>query len=115
VSGGSQRPRDGFTLIELLIVIVILGVLATVVVFSVRGVRAEAEESACAADEQSLVTAVEGYLALKPAATVGDPSLSSAQREQLLVGFGLLRDISDYWDINANGGLVVVGTPCTTL
>ena len=32
-----KKQDEGFTLIELLIVIVILGILATVVVFSVRG------------------------------------------------------------------------------
>jgi len=109
----AQRNRDGFTLVELLIVIVILGVLATVVVFAVRGVRAEAEETACAADKRSLVTAVEGYFALKPADYVGDPAMSSTAREQLLVDFGLLRQPSDYWDVDANGELVVVGAPCT--
>ena len=39
--------NQGFTLVEVLIVIVILSVLATVVVMSVRGVTDQGEESVC--------------------------------------------------------------------
>jgi prepilin-type N-terminal cleavage/methylation domain-containing protein len=46
---------DGFTLIELLIVIVILGVLATVVVFAVGGITDRGSDSAEAADEKTLL------------------------------------------------------------
>ncbi len=55
------RGRDGFTLIELLIVIVILGILATVVVFAVGGITDRGEVSVCASDERTLATAVEAY------------------------------------------------------
>ncbi|MGW5532330.1 type II secretion system protein, partial [Streptomyces xanthochromogenes] len=40
------RRQDGFTLIELLVVIVILGVLAAIVVFSVRGIGDKGHKSA---------------------------------------------------------------------
>ncbi|MFJ3877654.1 prepilin-type N-terminal cleavage/methylation domain-containing protein [Streptomyces sp. NPDC090077] len=61
----SLRPRrqDGFTLIELLVVIVILGVLAAIVVFSVRGIGDKGRKNAVAADAAALRTAEESYCA----------------------------------------------------
>ena len=53
----------GFTLIELLVVIVILGVLAAVVVFSVNGISNEAETNGCKQELRTLRTAVESYRA----------------------------------------------------
>ncbi|GGY14736.1 hypothetical protein GCM10010326_02800 [Streptomyces xanthochromogenes] len=57
------RRQDGFTLIELLVVIVILGVLAAIVVFSVRGIGDKGHKSAIAADAATLRTAEESYCA----------------------------------------------------
>ncbi|MTA14881.1 MAG: prepilin-type N-terminal cleavage/methylation domain-containing protein, partial [Actinobacteria bacterium] len=42
-----QKKDTGFTLVELLIVIVILGILATVTVFAVRGITDQGQTSAC--------------------------------------------------------------------
>lgn len=53
----------GFTLIELLIVIVILGILAAIVVFSVSGITDEGKKSACRADVESVTTAEEAWYA----------------------------------------------------
>ncbi len=53
----------GFTLVELLIVIVVLGLLATVTVFAVRGITDQGQESACAAELRVLVTAQETQMA----------------------------------------------------
>ena len=53
----------GFTLIELLVVIVILGILAAVVVFSVRGITDKGDKSACQAQLSTVETAVEAYRA----------------------------------------------------
>ena len=65
-----QRLRDkrangesGFTLIELLVVIVILGILAAVVVFSVRGITNRGENSACQASKTAMLTAAEANYA----------------------------------------------------
>ena len=56
-----NKQDKGFTLVELLIVIVILGILATVTVFAVRGITENAEDNACAVERRALETAVEAY------------------------------------------------------
>ena len=53
----------GFTLIELLIVIVILGILAAVVVFSVRGITDKGQGAACQADFVTVQNAEEAAYA----------------------------------------------------
>jgi len=86
----NQQGRDsGFTLIELLIVIVILGVLATVVVFAVGGITDQASVSAGAADETTLAVAQEAHMA----------QFGSYSDEPGLVAAGLLRDESELFDI----------------
>jgi prepilin-type N-terminal cleavage/methylation domain-containing protein len=52
-----KKQDEGFTLIELLIVIIILGILATVVVFAVAGIRDSGDKSACEAELRSVETA----------------------------------------------------------
>ncbi|MEX2628102.1 MAG: prepilin-type N-terminal cleavage/methylation domain-containing protein [Ilumatobacteraceae bacterium] len=51
----------GFTLVELLIVIVILGILATVTVFAVGGISSTAQENSCGLDERTIQTAIEAW------------------------------------------------------
>ena len=58
-----NKQDKGFTLVELLIVIVILGILATVTVFAVRGITDKGEESACKTDRRTVETALEAYYA----------------------------------------------------
>ncbi|MGN6781172.1 MAG: type II secretion system protein [Marmoricola sp.] len=58
-----RSGQAGFTLIELLIVIVILGVLAGIVVFSVSGITDRGTKAACQADVSTVTTAVEAYYA----------------------------------------------------
>ncbi|SDP25286.1 prepilin-type N-terminal cleavage/methylation domain-containing protein [Nakamurella panacisegetis] len=71
-----REEEEGFTLIELLIVIVILGVLSAVVVFSVGGITDRGKAAACAADVSTVTVAGEAYIAQSPigavAATMGD-------------------------------------------
>jgi prepilin-type N-terminal cleavage/methylation domain-containing protein len=54
-----NKQDKGFTLVELLIVIVILGILATVTVLAVSGITDQAKENTCVADGATLQTAYE--------------------------------------------------------
>ncbi|HSM67151.1 MAG TPA: type II secretion system protein [Ilumatobacteraceae bacterium] len=56
-----NKQDKGFTLVELLIVIVILGILATVTVFAVRGITERSQENACDVELRALATATEAY------------------------------------------------------
>lgn len=56
-----KESEGGFTLIELLIVIVILGILAAIVVFSVLGITSRGVLAACKADVKSVQVASEAY------------------------------------------------------
>jgi prepilin-type N-terminal cleavage/methylation domain-containing protein len=55
--------EGGFTLIELLIVVIILGILAAIVVFSVTGLTNNASARSCQATVKTVDTAAEAYYA----------------------------------------------------
>ena len=57
----ARENEDGFTLIELLIVIVVLGILATIVVFGVAQFRDDANTAACEADLKTIELAADAY------------------------------------------------------
>ena len=57
----NKNQDKGFTLVELLIVIVILGILATVTVFAVSGITDRGQQNACAVELRALETATEAY------------------------------------------------------
>jgi prepilin-type N-terminal cleavage/methylation domain-containing protein len=59
----NNKQDKGFTLVELLIVIVILGILATVTVFAVRGITDRGQENSCAVDARTLSTSIEAFYA----------------------------------------------------
>ncbi|HAP74599.1 MAG TPA: prepilin-type cleavage/methylation domain-containing protein [Acidimicrobiaceae bacterium] len=84
----TENKDKGFTLVELLIVIVILGILATVTVFAVRGITDQGEESACNADLKTLEVAAEAYMAQNG---------SYPASAQAMVDEGLLRSVSPNW------------------
>jgi prepilin-type N-terminal cleavage/methylation domain-containing protein len=64
-----RSGNAGFTLIELLIVIVILGILAAIVVFSVNGITNKGDSAACKSTVASIDTAAEAAIAQGTAAT----------------------------------------------
>ena len=61
----SEASENGFTLIELLIVIVVLGILAAIVVFSLTGVSGQSKQAACTSDAKSVEIAADAYQAAK--------------------------------------------------
>lgn len=58
-----RENESGFTLIELLIVIVILGVLSGIVVFSVSGITGRGDAAACKANVKTVQVAQEAFYA----------------------------------------------------
>lgn len=91
VKGEHTAPGDeGFTLIELLIVIVILGVLATVVVFAVGGISDRGQASATSADAKTIEHAEEAHMAMH----------GTYASEDELVAAGFMRDVSTIHDID---------------
>ena len=53
--------QDGFTLIEIMVVILILGLLATIVVQSLRGAANKAKNTKAQADLAEIKTALDRY------------------------------------------------------
>jgi len=98
-SPAARRDDRGFTLVELLIVIVVLGVLATITVFAVRGITNEGQQSACASDKKSIETAEESNMAQHGAYVA----------ESALVTNGLLREESSNVDVTV--GTDTAGKP----
>ncbi len=94
-----KKSDKGFTLVELLIVIVILGILATVTVFAVQGITDKGKTSTCQADKKTYEVAVEADWA-----QYGKYATGGAQ----LVSAGLLRSQSTNYDTNSTGAVVAI-------
>lgn len=94
----AARNDRGFTLVELLIVIVLLGIIAAVTVFAVRGVSTRGKTNACLMDRRMLETAAEAYL-------VGE-AVSTPASEADLVSAGYLRAASPNFDFDTTGEVV---------
>jgi len=84
------KQDKGFTLVELLIVIVILGILATVTVFAVTGITNKGKTSACQSDAKTIQTAEEAYSA--------NSGVYTAQQSDL-VNAGLMHAASTKFNI----------------
>ena len=110
-----NKQDKGFTLVELLIVIVILGILATVTVFAVRGITDQGQSSACATDKATLQTAVEAFYAQK-----GNTAGAGAN-ETTLIQAGLLMGYSANYNVvtgaveAGNQGVLAATTPAAPL
>src|SRR5947199_7577862 len=89
-----RRDEVGFTVIELLVVIVSLGILAAVVVFSVRGIGDKGQGAAFSIDARTVRTAEEAYCG----------KYGSYGTEAELVTKGFLTQQSPYTDIALSSG-----------
>ena len=98
----NHEADGGFTLVELLVVVVIMGVLATVSVLGVRGLTDRGQASACESDQRVMEVAVETWFADESLATSGTLT------EAALVDAQLLRDESTLFDVQADGTVVPV-------
>ena len=108
----NTRTDRGFTLVEILVVIVILGILAVVVTFSVRGVTQRGEASACGADSRTLSQAAAVYMAQEQTNAIPAIGTSANRYELFLVDFGLIRQVSTKYDLHADGTVTTSGQPC---
>lgn len=115
---GATTVDRGFTLVEILIVVVILGVLATVVVFAVRGMTDRGEAASCDEDRRVLSAAAESYFAQFADTSIrtSDPAVAGvtgATPEATLTQVGLLVSPSDLHDVDADGAVTVpAGSRC---
>ena len=106
----TDRHDGGFTLIELLIVIVVLGVLATVVVSSVSGIVDRGEEATCEGDLRTLSTAAESYFAQAGGTVIPATGVDADRYERTLMNQGLVREPSELYDMDGDGQIVVSPT-----
>jgi prepilin-type N-terminal cleavage/methylation domain-containing protein len=72
------RDDEGFTLIELLIVIVVLGILASIVVFGVATFRADATAQAACSNAKTVDIASQAYIAKNGSAAASVAALQAA-------------------------------------
>jgi len=94
-----NKQDKGFTLVELLIVIVILGILATVTVFAVRGITDQGQSSACAADKQTMQVALESYFAQNGTAA-GAPTEAELVDSGFLVAVSGTHELTGTFDVD---------------
>jgi general secretion pathway protein G len=103
---GGRRKDAGFTFIELMIVVIVLGILATVVIFSLGNVTASAAVSACQTDVKTVLTAVQAYEAQNQGA-VPDATALTTGSSPYLQSF----PSSPYFTITLVNGAVMVAAP----
>lgn len=97
----TQKNDKGFTLVELLIVIVILGILAAVTVFAVRGITDKGQENSCATEKRAIETATEAYFA--------DTGADADAMADLVPGY-LRTDPSARWTLTAGSPPTITPT-----
>jgi prepilin-type N-terminal cleavage/methylation domain-containing protein len=112
--GISDSRDQGFTLVEILIAIVIIGILATVTVFAVRGITDRGQEASCAADARTITQAADVYMGQNNVDAVPATGLpADVERfERTLVDAGLLKSVSSLYALAGDGTISVQNTAC---
>jgi prepilin-type N-terminal cleavage/methylation domain-containing protein len=115
-----ERPRlspqgsdHGFTLVEVLIVIVIIGIVASIAVFATRAITDRGERASCRSDRDTLETAAEAYLATNGVSVIAASGVGTNRHELELVDAGFLQEASSYHSVAADGTVTTSGPPCT--
>ncbi len=109
-TGGADR---GFSMVELLIVIVILGILASVAVFAVRGTTDNAQENGCELEHRALVSAAEAYMTRERRIDIEPTGVGPERYERTLADLDYFAEPSELYDIQADGTLVIpADSPC---
>lgn len=100
----AKKDQNGFTLVEMLVVIFIMGILAAIVVFAVRGIGDRGQGAACSTDAHTLVVAEEANFANGGGYTIDEDALVTA---------GFLHKASKLNDVTLTGpgGYTVVPNP----
>ena len=108
-----RAPDAGFSLVELLVVLMIVGILATVVVYAVRAIVDDGEMSACESEQQVVGRAVESWFANNQGDTVPPTGVGPDRFEQTLVEAGMIRSTSVFLELSDDGQLIpAAGSPC---
>ena len=105
--GQRHGHSAGFTLLELLVVVVILGILSAVVIFTLGGVTAQAAVSACKSDARTVEVAVSVYEAQSGGAA---PSSLDALTQGPSAPLQAVPS-SPYYTITLSNGSVMVAAP----
>lgn len=111
----ARENESGFTLVELLIVIVILGILSGIVVFSVSGITSRGARAACNSDVASVTVASEAYYAQT---NTWATAIAGAAGTTTLQGSGLLKTVppaAEGITLNTTTGVVAANPLCSTL
>ena len=106
-----ESPESGFTLIELLIVIVVLGILAAIVIFSLTGVTGSSQVAACNTDAKSVQTAVQAYESNPPSGITAGTAPTSIQAVTSGTNTGLVPNYlhaAPTATVNSNGYLITL-------
>ena len=91
----NKRSRAGFSLVELMVVIVIIGLLASVVTIGVRGRLIQSKQKIAKVQINTFVQAVETFYTTYDRYPSNDEGLEVLQEKDEEIGEALIRSIPD--------------------
>lgn len=109
-----DESDHGFSFAELVVVVAILGALLSVAALALRTVTERGTETACDQERRVVSIAVESYFANHRSDRL--PSLPPSDGDEFergLVSAEVIRGVSTFYDVAADGSLVPAsGSPC---